>query len=149
MRNYLINEDTLAILPEGTSDSLVIEKNNKFIVHRKPNNIIKANCSMHGSSLQGRLDGTRNLTGYTYKAPIIIEEKSNIIAFPTKSPRLERVAWIILDNVDCAYRDKVNRDNIIRFNDGQTIIVDSSLNILNNQILRATRLSSKLIKNNA
>lgn len=147
MQNYLISKDTLAIIPDGKTKSLVFEKNRQFIVNRKPNSIIKSNCSMHGSSYQGRLDGTKVLTGYTYKAPIIIEDQSKLIFFPTSSPRLESVSWINLENVDYAYQNKDDFSNMIRFNNGLSIKIDSSLNILNNQILRATRLSSKIVKN--
>ncbi len=149
MKNYLINENTLAILPEGESGSLVIEKDNSYLVSKRPNTIIKCNCAMHGSSFQGRLDGTKELTGYIYKAPIVIEDKTNMIAFPTTSPRLEKVAWVLLNHVDYAYEDSGKNENMIMFNNGLSVKIDSSLNILNNQILRATRLSSKLKKNNA
>ena len=148
MNNYLINSNTLAILPTGNSHSLVIEKDQKFIVNKRPNYIIKSNCNMYGSSLKGRLDGTRVLTGYTYKAPILIEDKTCLVLFPTSSPRLENVAWINLENVTCAYRDNQKQANMLKFNNGISVKIDSSLNILNNQILRATRLASILSKNN-
>ena len=38
MNNYLINRETLAILPYN-DQSIVIEKNKKFIVKKNPNNI--------------------------------------------------------------------------------------------------------------
>ena len=145
MNNYLINKDTLAIIPY-LDQSIVFEKTRKFLVKRNPNTIIRANCSMHGSSYSGRLDGTKKLTGYTYKAPIIIEDKNNTVFFPTSSPRLKNVSWINLDNVEYAYKDKTN--NKIMFSNGISIPINTSLNVLNNQILRATRLSSKIIKNN-
>ena len=146
MNNYLITKDTLAILPYN-NQSIVIEKERKFIVKKNPNNIIKANCNMYGSSYAGRLDGTKKLTGYTYKAPIIIEDKNNTIFFPTSSPRFKNAYWINLDNVDYAFQEK--NINKIMFNNGFSIKINTSLNIINNQILRATRLSSKLMKNNA
>jgi competence protein ComK len=146
MNNYLINRETLAILPYN-DQSIVIEKNKKFIVKKNPNNIIKANCNMYGSSYAGRLDGTKKLTGYTYKAPIIIEDKTNTIFFPTSSPRLKNASWINLDNVEYAYHEK--NANKIMFNNGFSMKINTSLNVLNNQILRATRLSSILAKNNA
>ncbi|MBQ7240858.1 MAG: competence protein ComK [Bacilli bacterium] len=146
MNNYLINKDTLVILPYN-NQSIVIEKDRKFIVKKNPNNIIKANCNMYGSSYAGRLDGTKKLTGYTYKAPIIIEDKNNTIFFPTSSPRFKNAYWINLDNVEYAFQEK--NINKIMFNNGFSIKINASLNIINNQILRATRLSSILSKNNA
>lgn len=146
MNNYLITKDTLAILPYN-NQSIVIEKERKFIVKKNPNNIIKANCNMYGSSYAGRLDGTKKLTGYSYKAPIIIEDKTRTIFFPTGSPRLKNASWINLDNVEYAYQEK--NANKIMFNNGFSMKINTSINIINNQILRATRLSSIIAKNNA
>lgn len=146
MRNYLINSNTLAIV-SYLNQSIVFEKNKKILVNKNPNAIIRCNCNMYGSSYAGRVEGTKKLTGYSYKAPIIIEDKNNIIFFPTCSPRLKNTTWININNVEYAYRDKTS--NKIMFNNGFSIPVKSSLNVLNNQILRATRLSSKLMKNNA
>ena len=146
MNNYLINKDTLAIIPYD-DNSLVYERDRKFIVKKNPNAIIISNCYMHSSSYVGRLDGTKRLTGYSYKAPIIIEERSKTIFFPTSSPRLKNASWINLDNIEYAYRDK--NKNKIMFSNGISIDIDLSLNVINNQILRATRLSSILAKNNA
>ena len=146
MNNYLINKDTLAIISYD-DHSMVYEKDRKFEVKKNPNAIIRANCYMNGSSYLGRLDGTKKLTGYSYKAPILIEDKNKTIFFPTSSPRLKNASWINLDNVKCAFKDK-NKNKILFFN-GISIDIDLSLNVINNQILRATRLSSILAKNNA
>lgn len=146
MNNYLINSNTLAIM-SYLNRSIVFEKNRKIVVNKNPNAIIKSNCNMYGSSYAGRVEGTKKLTGYSYKAPIIIEDKNNIIFFPTCSPRLKNTSWININNVEYAYKDKNN--NKIMFNNGFSIPVKSSLNVINNQILRATRLSSKLMKNNS
>ena len=93
MNNYLINSNTLAIM-SYQSKSIVFEKNKKIIINKNPNAIIKCNCNMYGSSYAGRVEGTKKLTGYSYKAPIIIEDKNNIIFFPTSSPRLKNTSWI-------------------------------------------------------
>ena len=113
----------------------------------RPNKIIKSNCQINGSSLEGRLDGTKFLTGYTYKAPILIKEDENIIFFPTSSIRLKDVAWISLNNLKTCYFDSTtNICNIIFYNN---VIINSkvSYNKINNQILKATRYESILRKN--
>ena len=134
-------------MPFEENDSLVYEKNKIFIVNKTPNKIIKNNCKLNGSSLEGRLDGTKYLTGYTYKAPILIKDNENIIFFPTSSNRLKDVAWISLNNLKTCYFDNnTNICNIIFYNN-VIINLKISLNIINNQILKATRYEAILRKN--
>ncbi|HOB25631.1 MAG TPA: competence protein ComK [Bacilli bacterium] len=146
MKDYIITDKTLAILPFGIHNSLVYEHNNVIIVNKKPNNIIKRNCMYHGSSFDGRIKGTEQLTGYTYKAPICIADKENIIFFPTSSPRLKECSWLSLNNIDNYTFDNSKNISIIKFINNTSIEIDVSKNILNNQVLRATRLGSKIVR---
>ena len=138
MKNYMINNNTLAILPLGDTYSIVYEDNVSKIVKTRPNNIINYNCKMHGSSLEGRLKGTENLTGYSYKAPVSIN--NDLLFFPTTSPRLKECSWINLYN-------KFERTTQIVFNNNKYIDFRISKNILNNQILKASFLDAKLKRN--
>lgn len=146
MINYLINTETLAIIPTLDNKSYIIEENDEFFVESTPNNIIKKNCRINGSSYLMRLKKTELLTGDTYKAPILINNNDNIIFFPTSSPRKKCVSWINLFNVDRTFFDKSKNHTIIKFLNGKTLKIDASLNIINNQIFRATRLEHKLGK---
>ena len=86
--------------------------------------------------------GTKNLIGAKYKAPIIIEETSEIIFFPTSSPRIVNCAWISLNNLKNYKRHEDS--TIIMFNNGNLLNLDISYAVVDNQVLRATRLSSIL-----
>lgn len=145
MKDYIINEDTYAIISYGDK-SIVYEKHNKFIIDLKPNKILKRNCFYNGSSYEGRLNATKFLTEYNYKAPILIKEEGNIIFFPTNSPRLDNCSWISLNNIFYYYKNKDNKTCRVIFNNNLYIDLNISYNILNNQILRATNLDSKLRK---
>lgn len=147
MRDYLINSNTLAIIPLDSKKSMVYEKDSSFIVNRNPNFIINRNCILHGSSIVGRLKATQILTGYTYKAPILISEKDNLIFFPTSSPRLKSVSWINLSSIERCYYSISKNMTSIKFNNNKVIDFDISISIMNNQILRATRLESQIRKN--
>ena len=142
MKDYEINNETLAIIPVSLVKSLIIEKTNEFIVEKNAVKIIDNSCKYFGSSLNGRHDGTKNLIGVSHKAPIIIEETKNIIFFPTNSPRIESCNWISLRNI-CEFKRKDNKSLII-FNNGYNLEIDISYGSLENQILRATRLESVL-----
>lgn len=145
MNNYVISNNTLAIIPYLLHYSIVYEVDKIKIIKNKPLNIINYNCRLHGSSYKGRIDGTYNLIGTYYKSPVIIDD--NIIFFPTTSPRLKKCSWINLDNVITINYNKVNKCSIINFINNKNIEFHTSFNILNNQLLKSTLLSAKIIKN--
>ena len=54
MNNYVINRDTLAILPNGKGKSLVYDGLEVYEVNMSPTLLIKRNCLLNGSSYEGR-----------------------------------------------------------------------------------------------
>ena len=142
MNSYEINSETQAIIPIGDDKSKIIESGRTLIVNQSPMKIIDRSCKYFGSSYQGRFIGTKNLIGVSHKAPIIIEETKEIIFFPTNSPRLDNCAWLSLKHLQ-NYK-KNNNNSIITFNSGYLLNLDISYGILDNQVLRATRLESVL-----
>lgn len=138
---YEINKETLALITEDNKTK-VYEENKVFYVDKIANKIMEDSCEYFGSSLAGRQKGTAKLIGVTHKSPIIVEESAEIIFFPTVSPRLKECNWISLKNIAKYYYedDKV----IIIFKNNQKIYLMTSYGIIDNQILRATRLESVL-----
>lgn len=144
MNDYEINAQTLAIIPIGTNKSKIIEEHGNLIVNKPPIKIIDDSCRFFGSSYDGRFLGTKQMTGITHKSPIIIEETRKIIFFPTNSPRNEKCIWLSLNNINC-YEENGN-ECTIKFCCGKKISISSSYTIIDNQILRATRLESVLAR---
>lgn len=142
--NYEINKDTLAILPVNDDKSFIIEKNNEYVVDYRPYEVMEHSCEYFGSSLDGRLKGSKNMLGTIYKAPILVEESRNIIFFPTVSPLLVSNVWIALNNIE--KYEKLGEKTKIYFKDGKDIIVDIPYLSFENQILRSSRLES-IIRN--
>lgn len=142
MNSYEINSETQAIIPIGDDKSKIIESSRTLIVNQSPMKIIDRSCKYFGSSYQGRFIGTKNLIGISHKAPIIIEETREIIFFPTSSPRQDNCAWLSLKHLQ-NYK-KSNNNSVITFNSGYLLNLDISYGILDNQVLRATRLESVL-----
>lgn len=140
MREYSINKNTLAVLPFGENKSIVYEKDDCFLVNTKPNKIMDDSCRYYGSSMEGRLKGTDNLIGISYKAPIIIEENSPLVFFPTSSPRLKGCAWVCLNNISKYYYDTIGKKSVVKFLNDESISFSMSYNVLNNQVLKANRL---------
>lgn len=146
MQDYIINANTLAIIPCDKNKSIVYEEDEIFIINLRPNIIVNKNCIINGSTLNGRQKSAEKLIGSSYKCPILISEKKNLIFFPTCSARLRDVAWINMSNVKEAHYNNLKDATIIVFSNGITVDVKASLNIINNQILRSMKLEHCLNK---
>lgn len=141
LNDYEINEETLALI-SLENKTKVFEKNKTFTVNKEVLKIMEDSCSYFGSSLSGRQKGTEKLIGVSYKAPVIVEESKNIIFFPTTSPRTKNCNWISLNNLERYYSK--NNKIILEFKNKQKIMLNLSYGIIDNQILRATRLEAVL-----
>lgn len=141
LNDYEINEETLALI-SLENKTKVFEKNKTFTVNKEVLKIMEDSCSYFGSSLSGRQKGTEKLIGISYKAPVIVEESKNIIFFPTTSPRTKNCNWISLNNLERYYSK--NNKIILEFKNKQKIMLNLSYGIIDNQILRATRLEAVL-----
>lgn len=141
MEKYEINNKTVALyaMKEKTR---VYEEDRNFIVNQTANEIMEESCSYFGSSLSGRKKGTENLIGVSYKAPIIVEESNEIIFFPTSSPKVPTCSWLRLSMVDRYYYQ--NNLLVVAFKNGDKILLPTTYGIIDNQVLRATRLESVL-----
>jgi competence protein ComK len=142
---YEINKNTLAIIPVSDEKSKILEIENEYIVKEKSFKVIEESCKYFGSSYEGRFQGTKSLIGVTHKSPIVIEESSKLIFFPTASPLRNNCKWISLNNIKNYFPGNNFDSSIIEFINGEKIELDMSYGSLNNQILRATRLKVVLI----
>lgn len=150
LKEYEINDDTIAIVPIDEKLSKIYEDEVEYVVNKNANKIIEENCKFYGSSYKGRCEGTKYLTGIKSKYPIIIEESRNIIFFPTSSVRNNENIWLSLNKIK-SY-DKNNYGTLITFNNNKKIALAISLYSLDNQYCRANLLKAKFydkkIKNN-
>lgn len=144
LENYEITKNTLAIIPIDSKRSEVIEDDETFIINKNSTKIVDDSCKFFGSSLNGRHEGTKNLIGVNYKAPIIVEETNEMIFFPTNSPRIPDCTWISLNNLE-NYKKNDGKTQIY-FKNGKKIDIDVSYGSFENQVLRSTRLESILRK---
>lgn len=139
IKKYEFSRGTLAIVPNEGDTSLVLEDENRYIVQEKPFQIMDESCKYFGSSYSGRKEGAKNILGAEYKVPIVIEDSSNMIAFPTTSPQADDCAWISLHRVHNIYKVD-NYNTKILFDNNKEIIVPCSFRSIENQLSRASRL---------
>ena len=144
MNSYEINQDTLAIIPKTNKKTIVYEKDRNYVINNNVDKIMEDSCRYYGSTFKGRQSGAKSLINITHKVPIIVEETNDLIFFPTASPRLNSCSWISLNNIKYYERDM--RGCKITFKDGKSVILPISYGIINNQILRSSRLQMMLDK---
>ena len=144
MKDYEINEDTIAVIPIGYERTKIIELENEYIIEKKAYKVMDESCIFYGSTYKGRLAAAKKILECSYKLPILVEESQNIIFFPTKSSLEEDCCWINFNYVKNVIKnDKKCTINFI--NDKRLDFSISKLSI-ENQIARSTKLSYVLQK---
>ena len=138
MKNYEINEETIAVIPIGYEKTKIIEKNREYIVEKKAYNIMDDSCKYYGSSYKGRLNAAKEILNCSYKLPILVEESNTIIFFPTKSSLEDDCWWINFNAVEKV--EKTQDDVLLYLNNNDVLKVNCSKLSVNNQLLRSTKL---------
>lgn len=138
MKDILLNDNTCAVIATYTG-SKIIKKEGCVASELSPREIINKNCEYFGSSLEGRIVGSKTLIGVSYKVPIIISEHLNFIMFPTSSIKGSHCSWININHIDHYYSSKKDFVDIVFINK-EKISINMSLKMLENQILKASRL---------
>lgn len=138
--NYEINDDTLAVLSFDKNSSMVLENGDEYIVDDIPYNIMENSCKYFGSSLEGRILGSKNILGSIYKVPIIIEESQGIVFFPTAATDSSNVSWISYNNIRNIV--KCDKKTKVIFKNDDTILLDCPYFTIKNQIFRCNMLLS-------
>ena len=142
---YEISKGTLAIIPNDDNNSLVYEDNDRFIVEETSFQIMEESCKYFGSTYKGRKESAKEILGAEYKIPIIIEDSSNLIVFPTTSPTSDDCYWLCLNRIKNIEKVDIYSTRII-FDNNREIIVPCSFRSIENQLSRASRLEFILNK---
>ena len=144
MKEYEINSGTVAVIPIDDNSTKIVELEQEFVVMENSMKIIDNSCKYFGSNYNGRLEGTKNMIGVSYKAPIIVEDSSSLIIFPISSPRLNECLWISFKNVQSYYNLKNKNETLVKFVSGITLELPISYFSFSNQLLRSSRLEKEL-----
>ncbi|MYL32319.1 competence protein [Pontibacillus yanchengensis] len=128
----------------GKTVSYVFEGNEGFYVNSTPKKLIDQACKYFGSSLRGRQDGTKDVSGITHKAPIAIDPVSGMYFFPTTSPQHSNCSWISHTHIDHVKRAKDDMSTIIVFKNQKNVKLTISHGSLLNQIQRTAQFRYKL-----
>ena len=150
MKNYEVNDETMAIVGLNEKNSKVLEKEKEYLISSNSYEVLDYSCQYFGSSYSGRLDGSKKILDAKYKLPIIVEESAELIFFPISSPENDDCIWIALQWFDDIV--EINKKVFIRLKNGKKIEVKTSKYSIKNQVMRASRLNyilkeRKLLKN--
>lgn len=144
MVEYEINENTLAVISDGYDQTKVIEVDNEYHFNVKAYKVMEYNCEYYGSTYVGRIKAAKKILNCSYKIPVLVEESSSLIFFPTKSSLSEDCSWINHSSIK-SYR-KLNDKLEIEFINNKKINIDVSKISLENQLSRSSRLESIIRK---
>ncbi|WP_458414394.1 competence protein ComK [Schinkia sp. CFF1] len=154
VNEFEVNPYTMAIVGEkGSNDqpvySRILEVENEFLVKMKPTLVMDKSCKYFGSSLKGRQEGTKELTGITYKAPIAVDPTNEIYMFPTISPHKDTCAWISHSYI-LNYKSAGPEKTIVTFTNNKSITLNISKGSFENQLNRTAQyrfiLSNRIFK---
>lgn len=139
MEKYEINKETAAIVGINEKFTKIMEKDNDYFISDVAYEVMDYSCQYFGSSYEGRVNGSKKMLGANYKLPIIVEESNNLIFFPISSADNPRCVWISLKWFDYVKKDETGSK--IYLKNGKKILTSVSKNSIENQVMRASRLS--------
>ncbi len=142
MKNYIIQEDTLAIIGIHANCCRIIEKNREFYVFAPWQQILNDSCLYYGSSYQGRLEGSKDILNKDYKVPIILSEMRKLIFFAVGNQTDFNCVWISLKMMK-DYQILSGKIKFIFYNNKE-LYVYSGKESFENQLLKAYNLERLL-----
>ena len=94
MENYVINENTIAILKKN-DEVIIYNVDNIIVSNMKINRLINNSCLIYGSNLNGRKKYAQKYLNIKYRVPIIISENKKIILLQLNGLREQECLFII------------------------------------------------------
>lgn len=144
--SYIINKNTLLIRTNINKTGIIILDDKKtIIIDNNLQKFINDSCKYYGNSYKGKLESSKLYLNKSIKLPIVINEISELIIFPTSSIRNSNCIWIVYNNIDSIKKFDYN-NTIIIFKNGIEICINCSYYIINNQISNCARLKCLLIE---
>lgn len=140
-----VNKSTCAVIPINDKRCKIISNRDCDIAFSALE-VIEYTCKYFGSSFIGRVEGSKFLLGSFYKLPIIIEEQTETIFFPTHSYKHKNCAWLSL-NLIKSYKRSGYQVEVV-FTNGKSIFIPISYESFEAQMFRSARLLLTLQKRN-
>ncbi|ARI78075.1 competence protein ComK [Halobacillus mangrovi] len=138
-KEYEINPQTMALIAKyddcGQVITQVVERGNRFEITKCPSQVVDDSCRYFASSLEGRILGTKQVTSYTHKPPIVISEAMGIYFFPIISPKRKECSWVAHKYIR-SYQGESDHTTTIQFSNGVNLNLPVSVGMFANQVQR-------------
>lgn len=144
IQNFELSSNVVLLRSIGENETELISFNDTVIIPMNSKTIIDKNCKLFGSSLNGRIESSREWLGYDYKLPIIIDEVRNLVLFPTRSVDSPKNIWVSYNAIEDYNQTKNGIELILK--NGNTIIIKESFNVFESQFIRASKLHKRIEK---
>lgn len=118
---------------------LVLSGHRTTVSDFKPAILLERECLRYCSTLQGRIDGYRSLTGFVQKPAVLVSEVSEELFFPTEGIRNDTCMWIRYNSVMLVRRKTAYSSEVI-FSDGSVYDFPYNERVLKQQMKRCRRL---------
>ena len=139
MNNYIINENTVAVL-KSNKKTIIIDVENIRVINKSINRVLEDNCLLNGSSVIGRKKYAEKYLNIKYKLPVYINK--NIILIQLNSLRDSFCLFIVLNKI-LNFKNINNILNIICVNK-YVFISKISKNCFENLIINGVKLNNSL-----
>lgn len=148
MKKYVINNDTIALLPAKAIDYSAIawEVNKILYVRQTPLEIIKSSCLDYGSSYDGRRDAVKHNTPYKKKLPIEVSERKKIYAFPTHATQSFDCHWLFSEHILTIIKNSDKNKSTVHFRNDQMLSLTVSHYVLDKQLHRTLKYVLNYLK---
>lgn len=141
MKNYLIDNDTIALLKKRDK-TIIYTLDDQKIFNTNYKFILEYNCNYYGSSLDGRKKSAKSILNVKYRVPIIVDELHNIILLQLNSSRDKECLFLVANKI-LDMEEKNNQLKITCINK-QEFYVNLSKRSLEKMLLQSFKLNNTL-----
>ena len=133
---FRLDKEVLMIDYDGLNTNVTTTYGDVIFKGNNIKNILNESCISNGSSLNGRINGSKWALKSKYKLPIVVSEKEKLVFFPVKE--MGKEIWVNFEMINDVknYKDDVK----VEFKNGLKVDINVSYTIFNNQVLKASRL---------
>ncbi len=141
MKNYLIDNDTIALLKKRDK-TIIYTLDDQKIFNTNYKFILEYNCNYYGSSLDGRKKSAKSILNVKYRVPIIVDELHNIILLQLNSSRDKECLFLVANKI-LDMEEENNQLKITCINK-QEFYVNLSKRSLEKMLLQSFKLNNTL-----
>ena len=132
--------------PANSRSVLYMVGGGQMYIHRNPQFVVETWCLRHGSTMQGRIDALRKLTGVRTKTPVLISEESRDFYFPLRSNERNRNSsniWLNEDKI-AKLKEEGRQNTVVIFSDNSRLKIPYNIRMINRQRKNCKKLREAL-----